>query len=373
MKIAIIVRILWPGGVQRIAFAEAEGLSKLGNEVDLIFIRATDRFIYSSKVNYRIMYDSSINKRFLGKILKKITLHYSPQRGEDATVDIDLIYKTEHKLNKKYDIIYYFDEFAAFFQNYNKKKFGNKTAVLIFEVALMEGSYLSKYIQRRAIKNADIVLTITNENLQSLEKAGVKNAYLIYPGLVLNDNIPKFDERENIAISVTMWDSGRKPEVLIEIGKRIKNGKLIIAGSWADNNYFNNIKKMIVENNLQDKVIVTGQIDENSLIELYKKSKVSIRFGYNEKGPGMGSLEAISWGLPLIINEGIGIRDLIKDSINGYIVNETDYDKIAQLIDDLFTDKNKWSMISYNNIQLAKDLSWENHCKLLDSIFKKIL
>ncbi|MGC9124396.1 MAG: glycosyltransferase [Thermoplasmata archaeon] len=108
-------------------------------------------------------------------------------------------------------------------------------------------------------------------------------------------------------------------------------------------------------------------------MELYKKSKVSIRFGYNEKGPGMGSLEAISWGLPLIINEGIGIRDLIKDSINGYIVNETDYDKIAQLIDDLFTDKNKWSMISYNNIQLAKDLSWENHCKLLDSIFKKIL
>ncbi|MGC9124395.1 MAG: hypothetical protein ACP5IB_10080 [Thermoplasmata archaeon] len=44
-----------------------------------------------------------------------------------------------------------------------------------------------------------------------------------------------------------MWDSGRKPEVLIEIGKRIKNGKLIIAGSWADNNYFNNIKKMIVK------------------------------------------------------------------------------------------------------------------------------
>ncbi|MGC9124394.1 MAG: hypothetical protein ACP5IB_10075 [Thermoplasmata archaeon] len=146
MKIAIIVRILWPGGVQRIAFAEAEGLSKLGNEVDLIFIRATDRFIYGSKVNYRIMYDSSINKRFLGKILKKITLHYSPQRGEDATVDIDLIYKTEHKLNKKYDIIYYFDEFAAFFQNYNKKKFGNKTAVFIHEVALLDGSYLSKYI-----------------------------------------------------------------------------------------------------------------------------------------------------------------------------------------------------------------------------------
>ena len=41
MKIGIIVRILWPGGVQRIAIAEAEGLTRLGNDVELIFIRRT--------------------------------------------------------------------------------------------------------------------------------------------------------------------------------------------------------------------------------------------------------------------------------------------------------------------------------------------
>lgn len=372
MKICIIVRILWPGGVQRIAFAEAEGLSKLGNEVDLIFIRSTNKLIYNYKINYKVIYDSNINKRFFGKIFKKITLHYLPQRGEEATVDIDLICKTEHKLNKKYDIIYYFDEFSAFFQIYNKRKYGNKSAVLIHEVALLNGSYLAKYVQKRAIKNADIVLTNTNENLQLLKKAGVKNSYEVYPGLVLHDNIPSFDERENIAISVTMWDFGRKPEVLIEIGKHIINGKLVIAGSWADINYFNKFKNIIIENNLQDKIIVTGKIDEKDLMELYKRSKVSIRFGYDEKGPGMGSLESISWGLPLIINDGIGIKQIVKDNINGYIVNENDYEKIASLINDLFNNKNKWCEISKNNISLSKQLSWENHCYLLESIFKKL-
>jgi len=372
MKICIIVRILWPGGVQRIAFAEAEGLSKLGNEVDLIFIRSTNKLIYNYKINYKVIYDSNINKRFFGKIFKKITLHYMPQRGEEATVDIDLICKTEHKLNKKYDIIYYFDEFSAFFQRYNKRKYGNKSVVLIHEVALLNGSYLAKYVQKRAIKNADIVLTNTNENLQLLKKAGVKNSYEVYPGLVLHDNIPSFDERENIAISVTMWDFGRKPEVLIEIGKHIINGKLVIAGSWADINYFNKFKNIIIENNLQDKIIVTGKIDEKDLMELYKRSKVSIRFGYDEKGPGMGSLESISWGLPLIINDGIGIKQIVKDNINGYIVNENDYEKIASLINDLFNNKNKWCEISKNNISLLKQLSWENHCYLLESIFKKL-
>jgi hypothetical protein len=39
MKICILVRVLWSGGVQRIAFAEAEGLIKLENDVHLIFLK----------------------------------------------------------------------------------------------------------------------------------------------------------------------------------------------------------------------------------------------------------------------------------------------------------------------------------------------
>ena len=100
MRICIIVRILWPGGVQRTAFAEADGLRKLGNDVDLIFIRATNRYTYSQKLNYKVLYGNDVNKRFIGRLFKRITMHYSPERGEDVTIDIDLIYKTEHNLKK---------------------------------------------------------------------------------------------------------------------------------------------------------------------------------------------------------------------------------------------------------------------------------
>ena len=101
MKIAIIVRILWPGGVQRTAFAEAEGLTRLGNDVDLIFIRKTNRYTYNSKILYKVIYDDKVNSRFLAKLLRKITTHYNPQRGSDATVDLDLIRKFEHSIKKQ--------------------------------------------------------------------------------------------------------------------------------------------------------------------------------------------------------------------------------------------------------------------------------
>lgn len=373
MKICILVRILWPGGVQRIAFAEAEGLTKLGNEVDLIFIRSTNRFAYDSKINYKVIFNQDINKRIVGKILSKITRYYSPERGMDATVDIDLIYKTEHKIKENYDIIYYFDEFSAFFQKYHKKIHKNKSVVLLHEVALSDGSRLARFTQRRAIKNADIILTNTNVNLQLLKDAGVTNSFELYPGLTLHDNIPKFNERENIAISVTMWDLGRKPEVLVEISKHIKNGKLIIVGSWADTNYLNRFNKAIIDSGLKDKIFVTGKVNEEYLTELYKKAKVSIRFGYNEKGPGMGSLESISWGLPLIINEGIGIKEIIEDNKNGYIVKETDYKTIALLIERLFDNENEWAKMSENNISLSQKLTWENHCNILNSKFENLM
>ena len=170
-----------------------------------------------------------------------------------------------------------------------------------------------------------------------------------------------------------MWDSGRRPETVLEIAKQMKNGRLIIAGSWTDNNYFESFKNKLKNSNLENKVIVTGTIDENNLINIYKKAKISIRFGYDEKGPGMGSLESISYGLPLIIDENIGIREIIKDGCNGYIVEPEDSIGIAEKISLLFNDKNIWEKMSKNNLELAKSFSWGNHNEKLNKIFNDLL
>ena len=129
MKIAISVRILWPGGVQRTAFAEAEGLSKLGHDVHLVFIRQTSRVNYNSKLNYEVLYTEEINRRFIAHFLKWVTMRYNPQRGPDSTVDMDLVWKMERTLSKKFDVVYYVDEFSAFFSKYSKRKYKHKVAV----------------------------------------------------------------------------------------------------------------------------------------------------------------------------------------------------------------------------------------------------
>ena len=373
MKIAIIVRILWPGGVQRIAFAEAEGLTRLGNDVDLIFIRKTNRYTYNAKIPYKVIYDDKVNSRFLAKLLRKITTHYNPQRGSDATVDLDLIRKIEHSIKKQYDIIYYFDEFSAFFSKYSKKKFCHKVVVLIHEVAITNGPLLSKIVQNRALKNADLILTNTKENLQLLKDAGYDNSFEVYPGLNQHAEILGFETRENVAISVTMWDFGRRPEVLIEIAKNLNFGKILLCGDWTDIAYMNKLKKKIIEEKVEKKVEITGPISEERLENLYKNAKISIRFGYNEKGPGMGSLESIAWGIPLIINSGIGIKEKIINGKNGVLVDESNSKVVADTIEELFKDQFQWDRMSHSNILLSEELGWDKHNARLNDLLQSLL
>lgn len=372
MKIAIIVRVLWPGGVQRIAFAEAEGLIQTGHDVDLIFIRDTGRFHYQTNVPTKILFGPEKKNRLFGKIFGSITAHYSPQRGTDATIDMDLIWKTEHTLKSKYDVVYYFDEFSAFFSLHSKRKYNHKVVILIHEVALTDGPPLSKWIQRRALKSANLVLTNTKYNLDLLKQCGYSNTYELYPGLTFNPDVISFNQRDDLIISVTMWDYGRKPEIFLSIASKLTKGKIMLCGDWTDYVYMKTFKDKIKNLGLENRIGVTGPIDEELLRTYYQKAKVAIRFGYNERGPGMGSLEAISWGIPMIINNGIGAREVIENEKTGFIVDEEESEYIASIIKELLTNEVKWTTISNACHKKSYTLSWNEHNKKLSELIMSL-
>ena len=330
MKILIVCRVLWPGGVQRMIFRQAEGLKLLGNEVDLVFIRDTGRYKYPTNLNFEIFMTKNRSSKLVDYILKRITSRYSPQRGEDAVVDIDYIRKFQKSITKSYDLIYYSDEFAALFSEIVKKKNKAKLVVMIHEPIKKNGPFLWRQIEKKAIKNCDLVLTHSREAkilLSSIYNARIEEIYL---GTDVINEIPGFENRKNYAVSVTMWDYGRHPEKLIEIGRKLSVGKIILIGNWTDNNYLEAMKREIKEKSLDERVVITGQVTENRLRLYYKEAKCSIRFGYNEKGPGMGALESISWGIPIIFNDGIGIKEVAADQKNGFLVDLEDTDLIAK-------------------------------------------
>ena len=354
-------------------FRQAEGLLSLGNDVHLVFIRDTHRYIYPTNLKYEVFIKGTRSSKIVDYILKKITNKYNPQRGDDAVVDIDYIWKFQKSIKRDYDIIYYTDEFAALFSRLVKRRNKAKLVVIIHEPAEKKGPFLLRFIEKKAIKNLDLVLTHSQEAKRLLNALYNTKVEEIFLGTDVITKIPDFNGRKNYAISVTMWDYGRHPEKLIEIGSKLKNGKIILIGSWTDSKYLESVKREIKKRSLEETVIISEQVTEDELLNYYKVAKCSIRFGYNEKGPGMGALESISWGIPIVFNDGIGIREVAIDQINGFLVNLEDTDSISRKITLLFEDQKLWETMSKNNLDLAISLDWNEHNKRLNKLFQDII
>jgi len=371
MRVCIFVRVLWPGGVQSIAFGTAKSLSDLGHEVDLVFLRDSGRGIHpwSYMHPYRILNDSNVNQRMLHTLLSTITRIYAPERGSDATVDIDLIKKFELSRHS-YDVVIYFDQLSAYFANLGSRLHGDKYIVDIMESYYKWKRLIPRYIERRALKSASAILTIGNKDLEILQLKGYENIHLIYPGTIPLQECPGFSQRDDMVISITMWDEGRHPEVFISIAQRMKNGKVYLIGDWTKHEYFEQFKKRVESLGLSDRLLITGRISRTELERFLRSAKIMIRFGYNEFGPGMGSLEALSYGIPLIINKEIGIYDIITTmGIDpSVVVCEHDYEKIVNEIEKLMNDEKEWQKKSEIAITLAQQLAWNKYGKKLEKV-----
>ena len=166
-KICILVRVLWPGGPQRIAFNEAKWLRDKGLDVELIFLRQTERFPKDFAItNYNVVNRKTNTKRLLEPILRLITLHYNQGRGKDATIDLDYI-AYFNLLKSNYDLVIYFDQFTALFSSLNKILKRQKKIVYVHETAFREKhSYFNKLVERLALFKSDYILTESESNLK---------------------------------------------------------------------------------------------------------------------------------------------------------------------------------------------------------------
>lgn len=372
MRIGLIFRVLWPGGVQRIAIEEANGLSLLGHEVDLVFIRAADSEIrYDSDVPLHIVNQSTSASRLLGGLFRVVTSHFASERGPEGTVDPDLLLKFEWR-RSDYDVVIYGDPHAALFARARRFLRPAPYVVHVHESGFGRSSRLWRLEERMVLSRANALIASSGGTQRILEKSGFGQVYLLHPGLRLRCNGLPFSKRSDQIVSVTMWDRGRKPEALLPIAQMLPHATVIIAGSWTDGAHLLEFRRRVQRMSLERNVIVTGPLKEAELNSIYMSSKVAIRFGYNERGPGMGALEALGHGLPLVINNGIGLSELVMPGVSAAIVDEGDVQGASTVLARLLQDPIEWARLSQGGLALARTLTWSEHVARLERLLRRV-
>lgn len=127
---------------------------------------------------------------------------------------------------------------------------------------------------------------------------------------------------------------------------------LLLAG---DGNKKYELNKLIIESGLKDHVFLLGQ--RNDISDLLKISDIIVSSSKREGLP-VNLIEGLASGLPAVVTDCRGNRDLINDLENGFLYkNEKEF---VLRVKQLLKDKKLYKKISENNIKKAQNYSITN-------------
>ncbi|MBD3724031.1 MAG: glycosyltransferase family 4 protein [Campylobacterales bacterium] len=103
---------------------------------------------------------------------------------------------------------------------------------------------------------------------------------------------------------------------------------LIVGGVHKDKeDYFESLKKLVKELGLENEIIFTGS--QSNIAEIYTLSDVVVSASKKPESFGRSVAEAIAMNTPVIATNHGGVKDIIIDGKNGFLVDVGNTDELA--------------------------------------------
>ncbi|MCI8588886.1 MAG: glycosyltransferase family 4 protein, partial [Bacilli bacterium] len=190
-------------------------------------------------------------------------------------------------------------------------------------------------------------LVLVSDSLRSFykkefRKKGIKCRCVYIPNMI--DSIPKevSSLKEKKLISIGRFAREKGFVDLIEVFYRIHQSapewKLCLVGDGSEKN---KIVDLIYQYQLNDFVDLHGYLKREKIDELLHESSLYLMTSYTESF-GIVLIEAMSHGVPCVaFSSAEGANDLITNDVNGYLIENRDFDQMADQVLELIGDINK--------------------------------
>ncbi len=191
----------------------------------------------------------------------------------------------------------------------------------------------------------DVLITINKDDYKiAIEKNMILNGKVVYikgvgvdterfnPEKVSLDRIDVSlaNSTKSIFISVGRLDREKHFDNLLKAFSMVKQNrndfKLLIIGDGTEINY---LKKLSFALNLQDRIKFLGHIEE---VERFLKISNAFVFASSREGLPVSVMEAMAMEKPVVAYNIRGVRDLVEDGVNGFLVKFGDTRALAQKI-----------------------------------------
>lgn len=118
-----------------------------------------------------------------------------------------------------------------------------------------------------------------------------------------------------------------------------------------------------------DNIKIRYPLDKNSLSKEYMES-LAFCLPSIEDGFGMVVLEALAFGLPVIITDHVGASDIITEGREGFVVSVRDTEGLKKQIMKLYDNRDLIESMGANALALARQFTWDRYADKLVRHYK---
>ncbi len=254
-----------------------------------------------------------------------------------------------------------------------------------YVTARVEGSLVKKGRCRHFLAVSHLV---KEKFLQTYNKINPERVQVVHPGVdaaryrMLDRKLCRREIRERYGVGpddvvilfVSMNFHIKGLDRLIEALAVLKSQrhrekfKLLVVGKGNTRKYTALAGKL----NVVENIVFTGPLQKNELERTYLAGDLfSILSRFDTFG--MVVLEAMAASLPVVISSTVGAKDLVRNGINGFIVNgEAGASAISEKIDLLFDEERRLQM-GQQARTTALACTWEETAKKMTAVYEMIL
>ena len=383
MKILQIVPYFPPyhGGQERYIYNLSKYLVKMGHEVHVIASN------FPKTKEFEVIDGITVERR---KCLMR------PLRNPIAPGMLRL-----GKKIKEYDVIHTHNEhsFAAMVAAYLRKR-TDVPLILTCHGQLRFGSKMADYFERvysriigRGIfKAADRIISLSSSDLNYISSLGLDPKKIsILPNAIDPEELFK------IGSSSSMIDSSRSSflkkyslagkRIIMFVGPVIqrkgveyliksipkvlkKTGDDSVFVLVGGGEFLNRARRLVKEMQINDRVIFTGRLTEEELIEIYRCADLFVLPSLSEGVPTT-ILEAMYFGVPVVATDIPGVKDHFKDV--ALLVPPKNEDRLAEAIVKLLEDEELTRRLSKAGEELVKNrYTWDVVARGYEKIYEEL-
>lgn len=224
--------------------------------------------------------------------------------------------------------------------------------------------------------NCNIVITPSESIKRVLNEKGIRRKIItISNGINTGLFIPKkkYSKKIKKIIHVGRVSYEKNIDHTIKafslIAKKHKNIEYQIIGDGPALNFLKRLSKRL---KLKDKITFSGKIPNNKLPKYYKKADIFITASTMET-QGLVILEAMASGLPIVGVSKFAIPDIVKNGLNGFIVEPTDIKGMANYVDILVKNPKIVEFFGKNGAKIAKQHDLKKTVNKLEKTYKRLI